>query len=564
VRDIVQMKTHRPLSEQINDSRSMPEHEEPKTHRPATSNIHYPKVEKEVENAGQPSPAPLTGFASKSYDGYYPPDPHGAVSDNYIVGTVNDELYIQDRSGNLISDVMLKNFWAPVHTTTRLFDPRLVYDNNTQRWFLVTDANDASDSSSLLVAASQTEDPTGTWNIYKIKADSSGLAWADYPTIAFNKNWVAITVNLFGNTSNYSDTGRIYLLNKNDLMTGQMPTVRLFDVDQGVCPAVTYDSSLNELYLLEVYSESAGQLQLLKISGAIGAETISSVGYPSIHMTWDPTPEGYGDFAPQLGDTGKIQCNDDRMGSVLVKNNIIYGTHTVFLPAGTHPTRSSVLWWAVATNGDVLQDGLIDDPASATFYAFPSIAVNKFNDALIGYSVFSAGQYASAGYSYHDNAQAAGSANDPYVFINGQNTYYRSGSGRNRWGDCSATVVDPLNDIDFWTINEYAESTADNWGSWWANVSGWDTINHDPATVYIAPNPNNGIFNIYILGQQVNTPVQVDIYDLLGQHVYATTSDNKTISVGVSIPSQYLSEGVYILRTKVNGQTSDKKMMIRY
>ena len=34
------------------------------------------------------------------------------------------------------------------------------------------------------------------------------------------------------------------------------------------------------------------------------------------------------------------------------------------------------------------------------------------------------------------------------------------GVGRNRWGDYSYTSVDPVNDIDFWTIQEYAASPA--------------------------------------------------------------------------------------------------------
>lgn len=565
VKKIVALKTQRSLSEQIDDIHSMPEHEHPKSHKPATDRVFYPREYKELQasqGTGMPSPAPLVGFASKSFDGYYPPDPHGAVSENYVVGTVNNELYIQERNGDLIADVKLKDFWAPVHQTIQLFDPRLTYDPFEHIWMLVTAASPFGDSSSLLIAVSQSEDPTGSWNLYKIKADSTGNLWADYPNIAFNKKWIAVTVNLFGDTSDNSDTGRVYIFNKRELMNGQAPSLKTFNIDQGVIPAVTYDSSMNDLYLLEVYSEAAGQLQMLKISGAVGSETITSVGYPSIHIPWSPIPAHDADFAPQLGDTALIQCNDDRMGTVIVKNNKIWCTHTVFLPADTHPERSSVMWWAMDTTGFVLQHGLIDDATGNTFYAFPSIAVNKFSDALICYSVFSGQQYASAGYSYHDHAQAAGSVNDSYVFKSGENTYNRSGGGRNRWGDCSVAVTDPLNDIDFWAISEYAESTANNWGTWWTNVSGWDTIDHDPASVEIAPNPNKGTFNIYINGQ-VKTSIDIDIYDLLGQHLYNTISDNKVIFISINTLKGNLAEGIYIVRVKVNGQIIDKKIVVR-
>jgi hypothetical protein len=42
--------------------------------------------------------------------------------------------------------------------------------------------------------------------------------------------------------------------------------------------------------------------------------------------------------------------------------------------------------------------------------------------------------------------------------------------GRNSWGDFSSAVVDPLNDVDLWTFQEYAElpgQLGDRWGTWW-------------------------------------------------------------------------------------------------
>src|ERR1019366_1097962 len=48
-------------------------------------------------------------------------------------------------------------------------------------------------------------------------------------------------------------------------------------------------------------------------------------------------------------------------------------------------------------------------------------------------------------------------------------------SGSNRWGDYSATLVDPVNDLDFWTIQEYAATPPSNrtgaFGTWWAQVT---------------------------------------------------------------------------------------------
>ncbi len=47
------------------------------------------------------------------------------------------------------------------------------------------------------------------------------------------------------------------------------------------------------------------------------------------------------------------------------------------------------------------------------------------------------------------------------------------GDQLNRWGDYSHTVVDPANDLDFWTIQQYAALPSggfDRWGTWWGKI----------------------------------------------------------------------------------------------
>jgi len=68
-------------------------------------------------------------------------------------------------------------------------------------------------------------------------------------------------------------------------------------------------------------------------------------------------------------------------------------------------------------------------------------------------------------------------------------SYYKDfGTGENRWGDYSATVVDPLNESDMWTIQEYAGAN-NMWQTWWGigesverrrtlSHSGVDTVQH--------------------------------------------------------------------------------------
>ena len=132
-------------------------------------------------------------------------------------------------------------------------------------------------------------------------------------------------------------------------------------------------------------------------------------------------------------------------------------------------------WWQIdpATAG-VAQNGLVDDPSGTNFYAFPSLAVNKFNDALLGFSCFAATRFASACYAFRKASDAPNTFEDVATFKEGLAKYYKVLSGTvNRWGDFSASVTDPANDVDFWTIQEYAMLPAgpDRWGTWWGHLA---------------------------------------------------------------------------------------------
>lgn len=58
----------------------------------------------------------------------------------------------------------------------------------------------------------------------------------------------------------------------------------------------------------------------------------------------------------------------------------------------------------------------------------------------------------------------------------GESAYTKTfGGGRNRWGDYSVSAVDPANDTDLWTIQEYASLPpqplpVSYWGTWWGRI----------------------------------------------------------------------------------------------
>jgi hypothetical protein len=118
----------------------------------------------------------------------------------------------------------------------------------------------------------------------------------------------------------------------------------------------------------------------------------------------------------------------------------------------------------------VQQSGRIEDPANVIDYAYPSLAVNSRNDLLLGYSSFSTNQFASAGYAVRFNYDTPGTLRHGAVLKAGQAAYVVLNGSYNPWGNYSSAMADPNSDSSFWTLQEYAATPANTWGTWWGRV----------------------------------------------------------------------------------------------
>lgn len=439
----------------------------------------------EEETTRQPlvaSPAPTISFRALDDSlTVIPPDTMGAVGLNHLMTTLNDRVRIQSKTGIILRTVSLRNFWG-VSSSTTVFDPKITYDPFENRWIFTALINPRRSSSSIMLAVSQTSDPLGAWNIYSILADS-GL-WADFPSLGFNGKWIVVQANMFNISNNAFNRSNVYVFSKADLYDGGSAAFRLFPlVNLGAThvPAITLDPLHPTLYLLQNWNGNAGgrgYLALYIIDGTVGSETLVRRGLVSVAAPWGSThPIINGGFAPQLNTPRRIMNNDARMQSVMFRNGSLWAAQTVFLPASS-PTHSAIQWWQINPLGVVEQFARIEDPlataVSGTFFAFPSIAVNSFNDVLIGYSFFSASRYASSGYSFRSFTDLPNTMRGLTLLKDGTDIYTKDfGSGRVRWGDYSATAADP-DGVSFWTIQESADArTSTNvtrWDTWWARV----------------------------------------------------------------------------------------------
>lgn len=420
---------------------------------------------------------PAVGDDNKAH----PPDTNGAVGPGHLVVALNSYVQVQTKTGAVLLTVPVSNFFLPVSGGLRAFDPRVAYDPYKRRWIMTAAASELISSSAVLIAVSQNEDPTGKWFLYRIPSDPAGRIWADFPSLGFNRTWIVLQANMYDSTPSFAGS-QIYVFDKAALYAGgqlEYTLIASSTIGATQAPAMTYDEFALPIYLLQSWTRNSatGFLRLYSITGAIGSEVLTPVAFPSA-PAWGFDSPGTLDFAPQLGSAHNIQTGGSRIISVLYRDGAIWAAHTVFLPA-TGPTHSAAQWWQISTDGSVIQHGLVDDPSGRVFLAFPSIAVNKRGDALLGYSRFSATQWASANYSYRAASDPAGTMRADAFLKGGEAAYVREGGSGNRWGDYSATAVDPANDIDLWTIQEYAaarQNETDRWGTWWGRIVPPDVV----------------------------------------------------------------------------------------
>jgi len=74
-----------------------------------------------------------TNFQGISWTTSIPPDPVIAAGPNHVVLVVNSRLAIYTKSGSLVSQTELYNWFANVNPPGTVFDPKVIYDQHASR-----------------------------------------------------------------------------------------------------------------------------------------------------------------------------------------------------------------------------------------------------------------------------------------------------------------------------------------------------------------------------------------------------------------------------------------------
>lgn len=412
---------------------------------------------------------------SNTGNDFIPPDTMGAIGPNYFTEFLNNSYRVYDRnSGSVAQSKTALQFWTDAgvsvsqNTNDNLTDPRIIYDHDSARWFAayidIVNGNSANPNNFLL-AVSNSADPTGSWKGFTIPGNPSSATpaqkvFADYPTLGVNASGVYLASNnFFANPTGDFANVSLFSIPKADLL-GAMPTVSnltRFDYLNAdvrgatLQPVVEFGGTANGkgIAIGNYFGDNQNQLlrtDLANVKGPGAATIANAIGITVPSYSNPPAAQ-----QPGAG-SQTIDANDNRIGANVYKvGNSLWVVH------GTaQGGRAALRWYELdATTNAVKQSGTFAD-ANYDYY-FPSIAANALGNVVIGFSRSGTGadgfisSYAIVG----ETVGGLTTFSAPTVLKQGGSIYTVE---PNRWGDYSATTLDPNDPLSFWTIQEFANA----------------------------------------------------------------------------------------------------------
>lgn len=476
------------------------------------SYMHKIKIWGEAAKNTTGDPAPLSGhfdtvnadiapdeiFAWAGADmvtagGEFPPDMAGAFNDLVFIEITRGRFNVWDQPGSLaFPSVTLNDFWSDIQVGG-VFGARILYDQFTNRFvhIAIDRQNDVfGPTNKILFAISEVDDPT-TWFRTSLLA---GVA----PFASATTNYVQLGVDDLGYyiTADLDTLGlsSVWVIDKGPLATlppttipagpgSGLGTVTVFHFGPtngvvGMIPVHTWlqnESSFGKEYFIGTPTPGSADwpaFRMFEVSGPRNAPIFASTGLLPT-APYFPAP-----LAPAFGSTPSIR---DGVGDFRLRN-AVYRLDNRLQPTGSIWTclssisggRAAPLWFELNpvtpfSPSSVRQSGFVDDP---TFHYFnPSIMVNKDGGAMMGFSGSWGSATVAAYYTGRLPTDPPGTMGPVLLAKGGEAAYINlDPSTFNIWGRYSAPVLSPTDETLFFTVQEYAKTPPNTWGSWIAGL----------------------------------------------------------------------------------------------
>jgi hypothetical protein len=537
-----------------------------------TSNNNLRAGNNEPKSAGAPlqntslDPMGLgQNFFGNAFANGTPNDNDVAISNGgKIISVINSTLFFYDLTTDTTQGtISYSAFTAPLGLAHEEFDPKVMYDPAADRFITVVLNGYTDSTNNVIVGFSQTNDPTGTWNLYSLPGNPlNNTLWTDYPIMALSNNELFITANLLYNDSSWQ-TGFvesiIWQVNKQSGYSGASLNANLINnitfnnrAIRNLCP-VKGGSMLYgpEMFLVSNrnFQTASDTVFLVKVGDTIGGPgfniDIKQLNLNNQYfMAGDARQQGAHRFA----------TNDSRiLGAFIENNKIQFVSNSKDTASGYtafyHGIISDPFSATPVATGQVVSDSLLDLGYPNISYAGSSPTDHT---AIISFNHVSPTVHAGCSAIKTDGAGNY----SPILKIKDGTSYVNLLSGSlERWGDYSGSQRRYNNPGEVWMSGYYGYfgSMARKHGAWVAQL----LVDAPPASVNEAevqpqvsvyPNPTVEFIQVEFTLTE-GKYLHFELYDQSGRRAHLLMRELARPGVNrFSFAVNDLAAGIYFLK----------------
>jgi len=414
---------------------------------------------------------------NQSQSGSVPPDPVGVIGNDFYVQLVNGGgsiMVVTDKDGNIVrSSFSVNALWGQVGTAGA-GDPMILWDQLAQRWFLLELGNDFT---SMLLALSETDDPTGSWQTWKI--NSPGLP--DYPKVAIWPDGYYITTNEFTDNSipTYVVDREAMLAGDNNLNFQRVLGIPKFNANNvfQVASAANWDGdtpppATTPLTVIRIHDDAWGvgedRIELF--------EFIPDFDNPNNTQVNGPINLPTAAFDANLCPGGSIfDCLTQGNGNMVSALQHVIMFRPQYRKFETYEAivlnfsvdvdgsnQAGVRWMELRKSGaeqwSIYQESTYAPDNISRWMG--SIAMDGAGNIAMGYSVMDDDVFPGMRITGRRAFDPLGEMTLGEISVAEGSSW----NGSQRWGDYSSMTVDPLDQTTFWFTAEYAQNSGD-WGT---------------------------------------------------------------------------------------------------
>jgi hypothetical protein len=488
-----------------------------------------------------------TNFFGNSYGGGDPADNALAVSaaGNMISGN-NTRLHTYTETGTQTGANTFTQFASAGGVSTNFtFDPKCTYDPVEDRFVVAFLNGGSSNSTKVIIAFSQTNDPSGSWNVYSINGNVNNLGvWTDFVQIGLNANELFVTGNPFTNAGS-SQGAVIWQINKTEGFTGaslnpvQHYVPGSFSLHPVQGGATLYGPNM---FFLESSLGTSNSITLHQITNSIANNGVLNAGVGfTLDNSYTISPD-----ADQKGTTINLRTNDTRVQSSYFENSRIEFVlnSSVNGRAGIYHGSGQIVSFALSFSsftGRTIGFPDLD-------IAYPSIAyagqtdLSGVNHSYISYNVSGANFFPgmAAVYSDENGYSAQTVIKEGVSYIN---------SADDRWGDYSGLDERAGHPGEVWAAGTMGNASRQQ-RTYIAQLLPPQAVANEPIVLepvkmQVFPNPTTELVK-FTFPVEVAGEYKVEIHDIQGKLVKLLVQD--WLAAGkamLSFNAAYLPAGTY-------------------